>query len=291
MTAPMTPPDCDLRGMPFMPLAGDRLIDSDLFLMSTGDEFKAALALWWASWKQVPAASLPDDDRLLAGLARVDLKRWTKIKPVALRGFVLCDDGRLYHSVVAEKAAEAWAARIRNRAKAAKRWDKPKGDPADAAAHAGGDAAALPLDMQGTGTVKGKKNPPTPQGGRKGPRTRIPDGFPDAEAIAEQQARCRAVGADVSVEYQADRFRGWAEANDARYVKWSATWANWIRKAIEDASKGRRLPGFSSPAPEQSTGWPERVRIWRSTGQWLLQWGAEPGDPQCQCPADLLEAG
>ena len=41
---PLTPLEADLRGMPFMPLDVVRLTDSDLFALSTGEEFKAALA-------------------------------------------------------------------------------------------------------------------------------------------------------------------------------------------------------------------------------------------------------
>jgi uncharacterized protein YdaU (DUF1376 family) len=103
---PLTPADCDLRGLEFMPLDTVRLIDSDLFAISTGEEFKAALALWCKSWSQVPAASLPDDDRVLAFLSGTGA-RWKKVKTVALRNWVKCADGRLYHPVVAEKALEA----------------------------------------------------------------------------------------------------------------------------------------------------------------------------------------
>lgn len=106
MTEPLTPTDCDLRGMPFMPLDVARFIDSDLFAISTGEEFKAAFALLCKSWHQVPAASLPDDDRILAHLSGAGA-RWGKIKATALRNWIKCDDGRLYHPVVAEKAIEA----------------------------------------------------------------------------------------------------------------------------------------------------------------------------------------
>lgn len=114
---PFTPPDCDLRGLPFMPLHGERLIDSDLFFMTSGDEFKAALALWWASWKQVPAASLPTNPRVLAGLARVgDMEKWERVGEMALHGWVLCSDGRLYHRVVADLALIAWEERQEHQA-------------------------------------------------------------------------------------------------------------------------------------------------------------------------------
>jgi Protein of unknown function (DUF1376) len=116
MTEPLTPADCDLRGLPFMPLDVIRLCDSDLTAISTGDEFKAAVLLWAKSWLQVPAASLPDDDRVLAHLSGTGAK-WRKIKPVAMRGFILCSDGRWYHPIVAEKALEAMKHRDRFREK------------------------------------------------------------------------------------------------------------------------------------------------------------------------------
>lgn len=107
---PLVPPEVDLRGMPWMPLDTVRLIDSDLFALSTGDEFKAAVALWCKSWTQVPAASLPNDDRILAHLSGT-ASRWKRVKATCMRGWVLCDDGRYYHPVIAEKAMEAWKER------------------------------------------------------------------------------------------------------------------------------------------------------------------------------------
>ena len=109
MTEPMVPADCDLRGMPFMPLQVQRLLDSDLFALSTGDEFKAAVALWCKSWGQVPAGSLPNDERVLAHLAAA--KNWKRVREMALRNWILCTDGRLYHALVAQNVLEAWARR------------------------------------------------------------------------------------------------------------------------------------------------------------------------------------
>lgn len=111
---PLTPDGCDLREFPFMPLDVVRLRDSDISAISSGDEFRCAVLLWCASWHQVPAASLPDDDIILAQLAgygRV-VKEWKKVRDGSLRGWVKCSDGRLYHPVVAEKANEAWMRKL-----------------------------------------------------------------------------------------------------------------------------------------------------------------------------------
>jgi hypothetical protein len=110
---PLVDPEVDLRDFVFMPLDVVRLRDSDLGVVCTDAEIRSALWLWCASWHQVPAASLPDDDRVLAhmaGFGRGDdaLRRWSDVRDGALRGYVKCSDGRLYHSVIAEKAREAW---------------------------------------------------------------------------------------------------------------------------------------------------------------------------------------
>lgn len=160
MNDPLTPPDCDLRGLPFMPLDVVRLGDSDLFALSTGDEFKAAVSLWCKSWLQVPAASLPDDARILAHLSGAG-SRWPKVAAMAMRGWVKCSDGRLYHPVVAEKAREAWKHREAQRARANKRWGNDSGNASDAdpakPRQSHGDAGAYTVAMQGTGTVKGEE--------------------------------------------------------------------------------------------------------------------------------------
>ncbi|MFT9016593.1 MAG: DUF1376 domain-containing protein [Acetobacter sp.] len=118
---PLTPPDCDLRGLPFMPLDTVRLLDSDLFALSTGAEFKSAVALWCKAWQQVPAASLPDHDRVLAHLSGAGAD-WPQVRAMALHGWITCADGRLYHPVLADKAAHAWKGRLAQRARAARRW-------------------------------------------------------------------------------------------------------------------------------------------------------------------------
>lgn len=119
LPAPFTPIGCDLRDFAFMPLDVVRLRDSDLAVAAEADEFRCAVLLWCASWHQVPAASLPDDDKILAqyaGYGRV-VKEWQKVRAGALRGWVKCSDGRLYHAVVSEKANEAWLAKLRQRLK------------------------------------------------------------------------------------------------------------------------------------------------------------------------------
>lgn len=123
--SPLVPVEVDLRDFAFMPLEIRRLLSSETWILGTHEEKCAALCLWGESWFQVPAASLPDNDRILAHLSQAG-NRWQKVKGHAMRGWILCEDGRWYHPVVAEKALEAWAkhrkASSRGKAGAAKRW-------------------------------------------------------------------------------------------------------------------------------------------------------------------------
>ncbi|MDR3488764.1 MAG: DUF1376 domain-containing protein [Bradyrhizobium sp.] len=100
-----------------MPLDITRLFGSGFHAKSDDSTWRAGITLWLKSYHQVPAASLPDDDIELARLAEFgrDMKSWRKIKSGALRGWVKCSDGRLYHKVVAEKALEAWIDKVAQR--------------------------------------------------------------------------------------------------------------------------------------------------------------------------------
>ncbi|PYD47148.1 DUF1376 domain-containing protein [Novacetimonas pomaceti] len=115
LPAPLSPPDCDLRGYDFMPLFGHRLFSGRLYTHCTDAEFRAAVRLWWSAWNQVPAGSLPADDRALATLADFgrDLRAWRRVRARALDGFVTCSDGRLYHPLLSREATRAHAGRLR----------------------------------------------------------------------------------------------------------------------------------------------------------------------------------
>lgn len=129
MTVPLTPADCDLRDFPSMLLDHRRLLTSETWIEAaqTPRLGHALMSLWCESFQQVPAASLPSSDLTLLRLSMCPTPaEWRKVKERALAGWLLCDDGRLYHPVVAEKALEAWleklASRLSSGAGNAKRW-------------------------------------------------------------------------------------------------------------------------------------------------------------------------
>ncbi|WP_375764215.1 DUF1376 domain-containing protein [Bradyrhizobium sp. Pha-3] len=128
MTEPLTPRYLDLRDFPYLPIDIARLLGSEFHAIADAEQFRAGLILWLKSYHQVPAASLPSDDNQLIRLAefRKSLRNWRQIRDVVLRGWVLCNDGRLYHPVIAEKALAAGLMKMGKRKSSeagnAKRW-------------------------------------------------------------------------------------------------------------------------------------------------------------------------
>ncbi len=157
VTEPLVPAEVDLRDYDYMPLYGKRLFESDTWLHCDDAEKLAALRLWWASWHQEPAGSLPDNDRVLCSLAGKGdvLKAWQAVKDNAMRGWIKCTDGRLYHPVVASIALEVWATKRKkqteNAADRERKRRKPKGAPPESADRSAGIPAENALKGKGEG--------------------------------------------------------------------------------------------------------------------------------------------
>jgi hypothetical protein len=240
--------------MPYMPVDIVRLFDSDIFALSSGDEFKAAFTLWGKAFLQVPAGSLPDDDRILAHLSGAG-SRWPKLRGMAMRGWVKCSDGRLYHSVVSEKARDAWEARLAQRsrteaaraARASKRQGSDNGNAPPTTGNVTNSAALYVREdvaMSVTENVTGSKGEgegskerrdtpsqpsavrsPTPRGSRL-----APDWKPDGEGVRFAQSL------GLNPEGIAAQFRDYWHAKpgkDAVKLDWPATWRGWCRREAE----------------------------------------------------------
>ena len=199
----LTPKDCDLRDSKFMPLYVQALINSGFNAMMDDTAWRAGVTLWLKAWHQVPAASLPAGDAdlcALAGFGRA-VKRWQKVRDKALRGWTLCDDGRLYHPLIAEAALEAWISRLLSRVSAAsgnaRRW--------------GGDFDPAPVEAQiaEAASVLRTLNP-------------------QAEAVKKLDRRRVPVGSQAKAEAE-----GKAEAEDSRESGFAA-----FREAYPDGHGG-----------------------------------------------------
>ena len=100
---PLTPPDTDIRAVPWFKLDMLKLGHSEFLHVASNEELGAAVKLWMFAIHQVPAGSLPNNEVVLAQAAGYDhrKKAWQRVRGMALYGWALCSDGRLYHQTVA----------------------------------------------------------------------------------------------------------------------------------------------------------------------------------------------
>lgn len=256
---PLTPPDCDLRGLEWMPMYGDRLLGSDTWLLGSVEARAAMFPLWWGAWKQCPAGSLPDQDRALAQMAGygVAVAAWQAVRGEVMRGWVKCSDGRLYHPVVCALAMETMDRRIKERErKATWRARKPtaaadvprdktgteRGRDGDTTGTSASCPADVPADSTGQDrTVERKKEPSPSAHDARG--TRLPDGW---QPGADDRAYAFRLGLDG--DRVAQDFAGYWHAKpgkDARKTDWSLTWQGWCRREAERAPTAARATGRS----------------------------------------------
>lgn len=118
MVRPLTPAGCDLRSQDWFALEHKRLRRSS-FWMTASDAARAiSVDLWCEAYEQVPAGSIPSDERelaLLAGFGKRGVEDWRAISEEVLAPWVLCDDGRYYHPVLCEVALKAWTLKLKDR--------------------------------------------------------------------------------------------------------------------------------------------------------------------------------
>src|SRR4029077_3212219 len=103
---PFVPANTDVSNLAGFMLNVEHLLASELVATGSPEECWAALMLWCRAWKQVPAGSLPNDDKVLASFSGTG-RRWSRVRAMALHGFELCNDGRLYHRFLCAEVLKA----------------------------------------------------------------------------------------------------------------------------------------------------------------------------------------
>lgn len=110
------PDEIDLRSSDYMPLYMKRLKESRTWLKAKSNPALGFYSInaWMFAVVQRPAASIEDDDDVLAHACECHPKDWPGVKAKVLRGWTLLG-GRWHHPVVAEIALEMWMARLQGR--------------------------------------------------------------------------------------------------------------------------------------------------------------------------------
>ena len=305
--ADINPEDIDIRGFATMPIDGFKLMASDLWNQFGGDVFKAAFALWWASWNQVPAASLPTDEAGLASLAGYgrDVRGWRKVREGALRGFEMASDGRLYHPLMAEFALKAFRKRRSQSGNARTLWKKRQviENQQNASSHGIGlaDAMAKPSSCQPDARERererereSKKESAERRTPKPARATRLDPTWIPPENIA---ADVRALGFDDGqIGTMLDAMRDWATNTPSAKgtaVDWGIRFRNWCRREDPRKIRSKSVNGTEKPNGEKPNGideltWRARLGAHKRNGLWPYLDSAPPDDPKTIAPERLL---
>lgn len=96
------PADTRAKGWRFE-LDLEQISQSDTWALAPQDVRPWLLMLWSVSWQQVPCGSLPGEDAIIAARIGMKAAAFAKNKAVLLRGWMLADDGRLYHPTITKR--------------------------------------------------------------------------------------------------------------------------------------------------------------------------------------------
>lgn len=139
------------------------------------------LMLWMKAWQQSPCGSLPPQDELIAARIGMDLRLFTAHRDILMRGWYLCNDGRLYHPVVTELVERMRNGRRRERLKK----EAQRAAAATPKSYVPGDSRGSPATGTGTGTGLTPLPPKGAGVGFKGFWNEWPDG---TRKVAELKA-------------------------------------------------------------------------------------------------------
>lgn len=313
---PPVPHECDCRGLPYMPLRHVDLMGSDFMALSSGDEFKAAIRLWMAAWNELPAGSLPTDERALASRSGLPLQTFREHREMILYGFVECSDGRLYHPVTCEVALEAWVSRRKQSARANIRWERERNAKSakdGSAANSTGENKSSPGNekhMQG----KGRETEGSVASSLRSESTALDlifDEFEKSRDCTDAEAWRMAVGVMAQRGGLSDRRARQVVGKFAKDFSLStfeiaraalSTWRSgthspepYFRKAAESAANDRGTSAAAKPRhADAGEYWPVEVqRRWlgelrENPLAWRPERGPAPGLTGCRVDARLL---
>lgn len=217
-------------------------------------EHGAYLLLLMEAWRR-PHCDLPDDDTILARLAGLSAKEWSKIKPIIMAFWTR--DGRSKTWRQKRLFQERSKARVRSKSaseNSAKRWNKKKKHDANAKQLECQSDATTAIDYmeKEEANASSKKNGKSESKGHRLPEDWQP---PAQHGVVDE---ITATWPDGKLKLETDRFRDhWLSAagSTARKTDWTRAYLNWLRSADE------RLPPAMRQSPQTLfSARPERQR-------------------------------
>jgi len=249
MIDPPYPADLEAKGW-CLDYDYERIEQSDTWAIATPEQRPWLLMLWLISWRQVPVASLPNDDRLIAARIGMPVQQFTDWREILLSGWQLATDGRMYHETLTQHALRMAEKRVKDRSRVAayrarllqSSDDVTRYTPvSNADVRVSSTPSPSPsLTPTEESKADARKSRPTDRG------TRLPDDWKPSE---QDVIFCVHEKPYLDPKAVAARFADHWHAQPGlkgRKTDWSATWRNWVRN--EQPIRGSPANGLSKQA-------------------------------------------
>ena len=240
---------------------------------------------------------LPDDDRALAGIARIALAEWAPMAGT-IRAFFQGVGGRLRPKRCdTELNQEDDLASVRSdhaRRAAEKRWALNRHAGSMPGASTEHPDAVLATCLQDAPDILKHATRPDQTSKKTTSAKSVAESFEPwwshyprklARGAAERAyIRALTKTSPETLLAAVQRFASQCAGKDPQYVPHAATWLNaerWSDEAPKPNGNGHAQPG--------ETPWDARVSGFRRIGFWLALWGPKPNEPGCQAPKEFLE--
>lgn len=117
-----------------------------------------------------------------------------------------------------------------------------------------------------------------------------PDYRPSARLALQAMADC---GDEAVIEHELRMFIAHMQERGAFSANWDASWVKWWgrwkdRQAAVVAKSAKAPPRVNVNKQPEYADFESQVMRWKNNGIWSRHFGAEPGQPGCTCPPDIL---
>ncbi len=259
---------------PFMQLYVSDFIGDTLHL--TTEQVGAYLLLLMAMWNA--GGSLPNDERKLARVTRMSVKKWRAVAP-DLMAFFIVDGDAVRHNRLTKELQKS-EGKSQSRAASGAKGGKAKAlkDKGSALAN----ASDLPWHLPDT-------RDHTEAASQLGASAKVYDRLIEAACARGQCHQNLAMGIQPIMDLIA---KGYDLSSDILpVIREKAgpsirSWSYFVAIIVQRFTERQAVPAKQKAAP---TDWAKRVSAFYDDGIWAMGWGPRPGDPGCEAPAELLK--
>ncbi len=286
MIEPPYPADLEAKGWS-LDLDYEKIEQSDTWAIASPEQRPWLLMLWLMAWRQVPVASLPDNDRLIAARIGMPVEQFSAWKDILLSGWELANDGRLYHKTLTQHALRMAEKRGKDRARVAAFRAKSAGQPSSndeqdtssngVTRYTDATSKEVPRDQRVSSTPPTTHHPPTPEAKASPgkPAERAPSRFDEfwSEWPKSQRkvgkAACLEIWRRRKLDATADQIIAHVKA-----MKPTRQWLDGFEPAPKTYLNGSR---WLDEIPEDRPPPPPRNDNWMTSNEGIDRMGREVG--------------